>query len=49
MAFQEVSQKGTDTVIVFKISKAVHFFWTAPCDFILTVMSTIFVRRFFLL
>ena len=29
MTFQEVSQKGTDTVIVFKISKAVHFFWTA--------------------
>lgn len=48
MAFQEVSQKGTDTVIVFKISKAVHFFGQ-PYDFILTVMSTIFVRRFFLL
>ena len=30
MAFQEVSQKGTDTVIVFKISKAVHFFLDSP-------------------
>lgn len=48
MAFQEVSQKGTDTAIAFKINKAVRLLGQ-PCNFILTVMSTIFVRRFFLL